>query len=230
MSNYIVLLGGPGSGKGTQAEMLVEELGLPQVSTGELFREHLKDGTELGSLAREYMDRGELVPDEVTIGMVRERLARPDCTSGALLDGFPRTIPQSEGLDALLAEMEAELTVVPYIKVDRDTLMHRLAGRWTCRQCSTMYHAVFSPSLQAGICDRCGGQLCQRADDTPDTQRRRIDVYLEQTAALIEWYGKKGLLVEIDGEQSIDRVGAELLKAVREGCRTYAGQSRHDKS
>lgn len=220
MSSYIVLLGGPGSGKGTQAEILVEELGLPQVSTGELFREHLKDGTELGSLAREYMDRGELVPDEVTIGMVRERLARPDCTSGALLDGFPRTILQAEGLDALLAEMEAELTVVPYIKVNRDTLLQRLAGRWTCRQCSTMYHVVFSPSLRAGICDRCGGQLYQRADDTPETQLRRIDVYFEQTAELIEWYGKKGLLIEIDGEQSIGAVGAELLMAVRERRRT----------
>jgi len=206
LSSYIVLLGGPGSGKGTQAEILVEELGLPQVSTGELFREHLKDGTELGSLAREYMDRGELVPDEVTIGMVRERLARPDCTSGALLDGFPRTIPQAEGLDALLAEMEAELTVVPYIKVNRDTLLQRLA--------------VFSPSFKAGICDRCGGQLYQRADDTPETQLRRIDVYFEQTAELIEWYGRKGLLVEIDGEQSIGAVGAELLMAVREQCRT----------
>lgn len=223
MSNYIVLLGGPGSGKGTQAEMLVEELGMPPVSTGGLFREHLKDGTDLGSLAREYMDQGELVPDEVTIGMVRERLARPDCISGALLDGFPRTIPQAVGLEALLAEMEAEVTVVPYIKVNPDTLLQRLAGRWTCRQCSTMYHAVFSPPLKAGICDRCGGQLYQRDDDTPETQRRRIDVYFEQTAALIEWYGKKGLLVEIDGEQSIGTVGAELLMAVRERCRTHAG-------
>ncbi len=215
MARYIILLGGPGAGKGTQAKMLAETLGIPQVSTGDLFRVHLKQETELGKLARQYMDRGELVPDEVTIGMVRERFARPDCSEGALLDGFPRTIPQAAGLDVLLAEGGERVALAPYIKVDPRVLLQRLAGRWTCRQCGAMYHAVFSPSQQDGVCDQCGGELYQRADDTPETQQRRIDVYFEQTAPLIDWYRQKGLLVEIDGEQSIEAVGADLLTAIR---------------
>jgi len=215
MATYIVLLGGPGAGKGTQAEMLVKELGIPQVSTGDLFRENLKNETELGKLAKGYMDRGELVPDEVTVGMVRERFTRPDCAHGALLDGFPRTIPQAEGLAALLTEKGEKLAVVPYIKVEPKVLLQRLAGRWTCRQCGAMYHAIFSPPLETGVCDRCGGELYQRADDTPETQKRRIDVYFDQTAPLIEWYQEKGLLVEINGEQSIKAVGGELLAAVK---------------
>ncbi len=215
MSMFVVLLGGPGAGKGTQAKNLVRELGIPQISTGDLFRENLKNETELGNLARTYIDRGELVPDEVTVGMVRERFARPDCAHGVLLDGFPRTIPQAEGLDALLAEKNEQLLAVPYIKVSPDILLQRLAGRWTCRQCGAMYHAVFSPPQEAGLCDKCGGELYQRADDTPETQQRRIDVYFEQTAPLIDWYHERGLLVEIDGEDSIESVGADLLAAIR---------------
>jgi adenylate kinase len=216
MGIYVVLLGGPGAGKGTQAQMLAQELGIPQVSTGDLFREHLKAATELGQLARTYMDRGELVPDKVTLDMVRERLSRPDCAGGAIFDGFPRTIPQAEGLDRLLGDLGEQVTIAPYIKVDPEVLLCRLAGRWTCRQCGAMYHAVFNPPRKAGICDICGGQLYQRADDTPETQKRRIDVYFEQTAPLIEWYRDRGLLVEIDGEQSIDHVGRDLLAAVRD--------------
>ena len=160
------------------------------------------------------MDRGELVPDEVTVEMVRERFSRPDCAVGVLLDGFPRTIPQAEGLDALLAEMNEKLVAVPYIKVSPEVLLRRLAGRWTCRQCGAMYHIVFSPPQKDGVCDKCGGELYQRADDTPETHQRRIDVYFEQTAPLIKWYQDRGLLIEVDGEGSIEAVGAELLAAI----------------
>ena len=216
MSIYVVLLGGPGAGKGTQAQTLAQELGIPQVSTGDLFREHLKAETELGRLARTHMDRGELVPDEVTLDMVRERLAQPDCARGAILDGFPRTIPQAQGLDEILNDFGVEVTLVPYIKVDPEVLLRRLADRWTCRQCGAMYHAIFSPPHTAEVCDICGGELYQRADDTPETQKRRIDVYFEQTAPLIEWYQEQSLLVEIDGEQPINQVRQDLIAAVRE--------------
>lgn len=215
MSMFVVLLGGPGAGKGTQAKNLVRDLGIPQISTGDLFRDNLKNETELGKLARTYIDRGELVPDEVTVAMVQERFSRSDCDHGALLDGFPRTIPQAEGLDALLAEKNEQLLAVPYINVSPEVLLQRLAGRWTCRQCGAMYHAVFGPPKTDGLCDKCGGELYQRADDTPETQQRRIDIYFKQTAPLINWYQEKSLLVEIDGEGSIESVGVELLAAIK---------------
>ncbi len=212
---FLVLLGGPGAGKGTQAERLSEVLGIPQVSTGELFRENLKKETELGLLAKGYMERGELVPDEVTVGMVRERLARPDASKGAILDGFPRTIAQAEALEALLAELGHKLAVVPNIEVPEDVLLARLAGRWTCRKCGAMYHQLFSPPNEEGVCDKCGGELYQRPDDTPDTQKHRIAVYLEQTAPLIDYYREKGLLVEVDGRPGIEQIQAELLGIIR---------------
>ncbi len=212
---FIVLLGAPGAGKGTQAVYLEEVLDIPHVSSGDLFRENLQDATKLGKLARTYMDRGELVPDEVTIAMVKERLARPDCTGGAILDGFPRTIAQADALDAILAEQGWQVGVVPYIKVADEVLLARLAGRWTCRRCEAIYHELFSPPKVAGRCDACGGELYQRADDTPETQRRRIEVYFQQTTPLIEYYLERSLLVEIDGEQSIEQVQAALLAAIR---------------
>jgi len=212
---YLVLLGGPGAGKGTQAERLAEALGIPQVSTGELFRENLKKETELGLLAKGYMERGELVPDEVTVGMVRERLARPDASNGAILDGFPRTIAQAEALGRLLAELGQRLAVVPNIEVPEDVLLARLAGRWTCRKCGAMYHQLFSPPQEEGVCDRCGGELYQRPDDTPETQKHRIVVYLEQTAPLIDYYREKGLLVDVDGRPGIDQIQAELLEIIQ---------------
>lgn len=212
---YIVLLGGPGAGKGTQAERLSETLQIPQVSTGDLFREHLKGETELGLLAKGYMERGELVPDEVTVGMVRQRISREDCARGAILDGFPRTVAQAKALDALLADLGLELAAVPYIKVPEDILLARLAGRWTCRGCGAMYHQLFSPPQEAGICDRCGGELYQRPDDAPETQKHRIEVYFEQTAPLINFYRDRGLLVEVDGRPGIDEIQAELLNIVR---------------
>jgi adenylate kinase len=212
---FVVLLGGPGAGKGTQAEKLAENLGIPQVSTGDLFRENLKKETELGLLAKGYMERGELVPDEVTVGMVRERLSRPDAAGGAILDGFPRTIAQARGLEELLSDMGAQLAVVPYIKVPEDVLLARLAGRWTCKSCGAMYHQIFSPPQKAGVCDRCGGELYQRPDDTPETQKHRIQVYFDQTAPLIDYYRDKGLLVEVDGRPGIAEIQAELLDVIK---------------
>ena len=211
---YIVLLGPPGVGKGTQAAMLEKALGIPHVASGDLFREAIKQRTELGRLAKSYMDKGELVPDEVTIAMVRQRLAEPDCQRGAILDGFPRTIEQAEALEAALAEEGKAINVVLYIKASEETLLARLAGRWTCRRCGAVYHSLFDPPKEAGKCDRCGGELYQRPDDTPETQRRRIQVYLAQTAPLIDYYRRKGLLVEIDGEGSIEEVQAELMRAI----------------
>jgi adenylate kinase len=211
---YLVLLGGPGAGKGTQAERLSRNLNVPQVSTGDLFRENLKNETKLGLLAKGYMERGELVPDEVTVAMVRERLARPDAAQGAILDGFPRTIAQAEGLEALLAELGSKLAAAPYIKVPEDVLLARLAGRWTCKVCGAMYHELFSPPKRPGICDRCGGELYQRPDDTPETQKHRIEVYFEQTAPLIDYYREKGLLIEVDGRPGIEEIQAALLSAI----------------
>lgn len=212
---YIVLLGGPGAGKGTQAERLAENVELPQVSTGDLFREHLKQETDLGLLAKQYMEQGELVPDEVTVGMVRERLSRPDAAEGAILDGFPRTIAQAEALEALLDDLGTELSHVFYIKVPEDVLLKRLSGRWTCRSCGAMYHEIFSPPEEPGVCDRCGGELYQRPDDTPETQRHRIEVYFEQTAPLIEYYGRKGLRVDVDGRQGIKEIQADLVDLIK---------------
>lgn len=213
---YAVLLGGPGAGKGTQAERLAQNLDIPQVSTGDLFRENLKKETDLGLLAKKYMERGELVPDEVTVGMVRERLSRPDAESGAILDGFPRTIAQAEALGELLEDLDAELDDVFYIKVPDDVLLKRLSGRWTCRSCGAMYHEIFHPPQEAGGCDKCGGELYQRPDDTPETQRHRIEVYFEQTAPLIDYYREKGLLVEVDGRQGIEEIQADLLDLIKE--------------
>ncbi|MFQ5401244.1 MAG: adenylate kinase [Anaerolineae bacterium] len=212
---FVVLMGGPGAGKGTQAKRLQDALGIPQVATGDLFRENLKNETELGRLAKTYMDAGELVPDEVTVAMVKDRLSREDCGQGALLDGFPRTLSQAAALDNLLAEMGAKVTVVPYIHVDRGVLLQRLAGRWTCTQCGHVYHTLFSPPKVTGVCDLDGSPLYQRADDTEETQKRRIEVYFEQTAPLLDHYRDRELLVEIDGEQAIEAVQGDLVTAIQ---------------
>ncbi len=213
---FLVMLGGPGAGKGTQAERLSQNLGIPQISTGDLFRKHLKAETELGLLAKSYMERGELVPDEVTVDMVRERLSEPDCELGAIFDGFPRTVTQAEALDELLDDLDADLAAALYIKVPEDVLLKRLAGRWTCRKCGAMYHELFSPPEEPGVCDKCGGELYQRPDDTPETQKRRIEVYFEQTAPLIDYYRDEGLLVTVDGRPGIEEIQAELLSVVKE--------------
>lgn len=214
MGKYIVLLGPPGAGKGTQADLLSQKLGVPHVSSGDLFRDHLKRQTQLGQLAKAYMDRGELVPDEVTIGMIKERLAQPDCAGGVILDGFPRTVPQADALDRVMAEQGKAISCVPYIKVRDEVLLERLTARWTCRNCQAVYNMLARPPRQAGVCDACGGELYQRADDTPETQRHRIEVYNQQTAPLIAYYRQRGLLVEVDGEQDIEGVKQALFRAV----------------
>jgi adenylate kinase len=213
---YIVLLGPPASGKGTQAARLREALDLPHVASGDLFRENLKNETELGRKAKEYMDRGELVPDDITIAMVMDRLSRPDCAGGALLDGFPRTMAQAEALDEALAAQGHEISVVPNITVPDEVLVERVSGRRLCRTCGESYHVTFNPPQQPGVCDKDGGELYQRDDDKPETVRKRLKVYWEQTSPLIDYYRRKGLLVEIDGDQPIDAVEADLRAAVME--------------
>ncbi len=211
---YIVLLGAPGAGKGTQARLLSEALEIPHIASGELFREHIGNQTELGRLAKRYMDRGELVPDEITIQMVMERLDRPDCARGAILDGFPRTVVQAEALDKELESKGLRVGLVPYIKIGEETAVARLSGRWICRQCQATYHTLLNPPQKPGVCDRCGGELYQRSDDKPETVRHRLQVYLEQTAPLIEYYRARGVLVEIDGEQEVEKVQKQLLDAI----------------
>jgi adenylate kinase len=214
MPTYIVLLGPPGAGKGTQAQKVSEALQLPHISSGDIFREHLSGKTELGKKAEGYMNRGELVPDDLTIAMIRERLARPDCASGALLDGFPRTPPQAEALADMLVEFGGQVDAAPYIKVPEPELIERLTGRWTCRAEGHIFHEKFNPPEEPGICDYDGSELYQRDDDKAETVTRRIRVYLEQTEPLIEHYRQKGLLIEIDGMKSIDEVTANLLAAL----------------
>lgn len=212
---YIVMLGPPGAGKGTQAKKLAQELGLVHVSTGDLFRENLKNETELGQLAQQYMNAGDLVPDDVTVAMVKERFARPDCEKGAVLDGFPRTPAQAEALDELLKGFDSEVAVVPFIKVPDEVLVERLSGRWMS-QSGRVYHEKYNPPVVKWIDDIDGTQLYQREDDKPETVRRRIDVYNEQTAPLIDYYREKDLLVEIDGTQPIEDVFAAIMASVEE--------------
>jgi adenylate kinase len=217
---YVVLVGPPASGKGTQAVRLQEALKLPHVASGDLFRENFKNETELGRKAKEYMDRGELVPDDVTIAMVLDRLSRPDCALGALLDGFPRTLAQAEALDAALAEEGHTISAVPYVAVPDDVLIERVSGRRLCRTCGKSYHIKFNPPETPGVCDVDGGELYQRDDDKPETVRTRLQVYRDQTSPLIDYYRNKSVLMEIDGDQSIDAVTDDLLSAladVKEG-------------
>ena len=210
----IVLLGAPGAGKGTQAELLAGYLGIPHVATGDLFREALRGDTPLGRRAKEYMDRGELVPDSVTIAMVRERLAASDTANGVILDGFPRTIEQARALDEILAERGRKVDLVIFIRVRPEVLLERLSGRWVCRDCQGVYHTLLNPPATPGVCDACGGRLFQRPDDRPEVQKHRIEVYLAQTAPLVEYYRKRGLLVEVDGERGIAQVQEEIRDAV----------------
>ncbi len=214
MTTYIVLLGPPGAGKGTQAKLTAEKLGLAHVSSGDIFRENLKAQTELGILAQSYMTKGDLVPDDVTIAMIRERLTRPDCAAGALLDGFPRTPAQADALAAMLSELGGTVKCVPLIYVPAQVLIERLTGRLSCRAAGHVYHVKYNPPKVAGICDEDGSELYQRDDDKPETVQNRIAVYERQTAPLIDYYTQRGLLVEIDGTQVIDQVSADLLAAV----------------
>lgn len=215
MATYIVLLGPPGAGKGTQAQVISHEMNLAHISSGDLFRENLKNQTELGKLAQGYMNRGELVPDDVTIAMVRDRISRPDCAGGALLDGFPRTPAQAVALADMLESMGQKVDSVPYISVPADVLIERLSGRWTCPTCGRVYHEKYNPPKVAGVCDVDGTKLIQRDDDKAETVERRIRVYTDQTAPLIEYYRQKDLLIEVDGTKSIDEVSKEILAAIK---------------
>ncbi len=214
MAHFIVLLGPPGAGKGTQAKAICEALQIPHVSSGDIFREHLSKQTELGKLADGYIKCGQLVPDDVTIRMIGDRLKQPDCSRGALLDGFPRTIPQAEALDDLLAKMDAKIERALSLEVPAEVLIERLSGRWSCPTCGRVYHEKYNPPRQAGICDDDGTPLIQRPDDRPETVRQRIEVYRSQTEPLIEYYRQKGVLVNIDGTQSIEAVKQDILTSL----------------
>jgi adenylate kinase len=214
---FIVLLGPPASGKGTQAAKLREILKLPHIASGVLFRESFKNETELGLKAKAYIDRGELVPDDLTIDMVMDRLSQPDCVGGALLDGFPRTIAQAEALGAKLAAQGHKISMAPNISVPDEVLVERVSGRRLCRRCGEAYHVLFDPPQEPGVCDRDGGELYQREDDKPETVRKRLQVYWQQTSPLIDYYRKQGILVEVNGNQSIEAVCADLRAVVVDG-------------
>jgi adenylate kinase len=215
MTRFIVLLGPPGAGKGTQAEAISAKLHLPHISSGDIFREHLKNQTELGKLAAGFINKGELVPDDVTIAMIRERLSRHDCQDGVLLDGFPRTPTQAEALATILSELKRQVTSVPYICVPENVLIERLAGRWTCRKAGHIFHEKYNPPHHPGICDFDGSELYQREDDKAETVKRRIHVYIEQTQPLIEYYRQHGILTEVDGKKPIEQVTDDLLLALQ---------------
>ena len=214
---HVILLGAPGAGKGTQAVEISQRLGLAHVASGDLFRQEQDSGSELGKVAKSYMEKGLLVPDKVTVGMILGRIAAPDCAKGILLDGFPRTLEQAKALEQALAEENKGIDLVLYIKVSNEELLRRLSGRWICRNCQAPYNIVEVPPKVAGKCDQCSGELYQRADDTEETARKRLDVYFAQTMPLIEYYIKAGKLVEINGEKGIEAVGEDLIAAIEAG-------------
>jgi adenylate kinase len=211
----LVLVGPPGAGKGTQAQFISAHLSVPKISTGDIFRANVSQGTPLGKQAKEYMDAGDLVPDEVTIAMVRDRLAEEDARKGFLLDGFPRNVPQARTLDDLLLEAGTPLDVVLELVVDDDEVVRRLSGRRTCRNCGHIWHLDFDPPTEASTCDICGGELFQRDDDRPETIRHRLEVYYEQTAQLVGYYAEEGILVGIDAMGPVDDVTDRAIAALR---------------
>ena len=215
MTTYIVLLGPPGAGKGTQAKILSTKLGLPHISSGDIFRENTKNGTPLGILAQTYMTKGELVPDDVTIAMIKERFTRPDCKDGAILDGFPRTPAQADAFQQMLAGIGGKVKVVPFITAPPSALIERLSGRWTCRANGHVFHDKFHPPQKVGVCDLDGSELYQRDDDKVETVTHRIEVYRSQTAPLIDYYINQGLLVEINGFAPVEHVSQRLLTALQ---------------
>ncbi len=211
---YIVFLGAPGSGKGTQADVVSRELKLKHIATGDLFRQAQAAGTKLGMQAKSYMEKGMLVPDKITIDMVLERISAPDCEHGVILDGFPRNLKQAEALDKALADRSKAINKVLYIKVSEGELTKRLGGRWICRDCQSPYHIINSPPRVSGKCDKCGGKLYQRADDTAETIKKRLKLYFAETAPLIDYYTKSGKLSEIDGEGDVDEVGRRMVESL----------------
>ena len=208
-------MGLPGAGKGTQAERIVEKYGIPHISTGDMFRAAIKEETPLGLEAKSFMDKGELVPDEVTIGIVRERLGKADCEKGFLLDGFPRTVAQADALENILSDLSRKIDYVINIDVDQEILMERLTGRRICKSCGATYHLVFNPPTKEGECDRCGGELYQREDDNEATVKNRLDVNIKQTKPLLDFYENKGYLRNINGQQEIGKVFTDLDSLLR---------------
>ncbi|MCD1261972.1 adenylate kinase [Paenibacillus athensensis] len=211
----VIFMGPPGAGKGTQAERIVSEFQIPHISTGDAFRLAMSQGTPLGVEAKGYVDKGLLVPDEITNGIVKERLAQPDCEKGFLLDGFPRTIAQAEALDQILQSLDKKIELVLNLAVDRSYLLPRLTGRRICKSCGSTYHVVFNPPKQEGVCDKCGGELYQRSDDTEEKVGTRLDEYTNKTAPLLEYYQKTEMLREVNGEQDIDAVTAQISSLLR---------------
>jgi len=211
----IVLVGPPGAGKGTQAQFIASHLAIPKISTGDIFRHNVTSGTTLGRQAKEYMDRGDLVPDEVTIAMVRDRLGEDDAQAGFLLDGFPRNVPQAETLKKLLTDWDTRLTVVLELVVDEDEVVRRLSGRRTCRRCERVWHILFDPPTRDGICDACGGELFQRDDDREATVRHRLEVYTKQTSPLVAYYADEGILIGIDATGPVEEITERALAALR---------------
>jgi adenylate kinase len=206
----LILLGAPGAGKGTQAKLIVEKYNIPQISTGDMLREALAKGTELGRKAKEYMDKGELVPDEVVIGIVKERLKQPDCDEGFILDGFPRTIKQAEELDKILLELDKQINAVINVYVPEEEVVKRIINRRSCRECGAVYHLIYKPPKTENTCDRCGGELYLRDDDKEETVRERFRVYRSQTEPLINYYSGKGVVYNVDGTKSIEGVFNEI--------------------
>jgi adenylate kinase len=211
----LILLGPPGAGKGTQAVGIVKAFGIPHISTGDIFRKNLKEGTELGVRVKSFMDKGLLVPDELVVEIVEDRLKEKDCEEGFLLDGFPRTLVQAKELDAVLGRMNINMDNVVNIEVDKSILIGRAVGRRICRGCGATYHVEFNPSAKEGVCDLCGGELYQRSDDNEETVSKRIQVYMNQTQPLIEYYSNQGILIDIDGKQDIAKVTADIGEALK---------------
>ena len=212
---YIIFLGAPGAGKGTQAAIVAQELNMVHIASGDLFRQALEQGTELAIQAKSYMEKGMLVPDPISIRMVLERISAPDCEFGVIFDGFPRNLQQAEALDKALAQQAKSIDKVVYIKVSKEELLKRLSERWICRRCQAPYHAINSPPKVWGKCDKCGGELQKRPDDTVQTVKKRLQVYFAQTAPLIDYYAQSGKLLEVDGEGNIDEVRRRIVVALQ---------------
>ena len=213
---YIITLGAPGAGKGTQADILSQEMGLPHIASGDLFRQALEKRTEVGILAKSYMDKGELVPDEITIKMILERINQADCASGCLFDGFPRTLHQAKVLDKVLKEQEKSIDKAVYIEVPNEELVKRLSGRWLCRTCQTPYHIINSPPKTPGKCDKCGGELYQRSDDREETVRDRLNIFFAQTVPILDYYEKQNKLIRVNGNLGMQAVAKEIISALKE--------------
>jgi adenylate kinase len=212
---YIIMLGAPGAGKGTQADILSQEMDLPHIASGDLFRQALEKKTEVGILAKSYMDKGELVPDEITIKMILERINQADCASGCLFDGFPRTLHQAKVLDKVLTEQEKSIDKAVYIEVPNEELVERLSGRWLCRTCQTPYHIINSPPKTPGKCDKCGGELYQRSDDKEETVRDRLKIFFVQTVPILDYYEKQNKLIRVNGNVGMQAVAKEIISALK---------------